>query len=479
VLSVFEKSNTEWASVDTRIWRARYEARSGDLRKALDWCFGDGGDASLGVDLAISAILLWNEQTSISEQRYQVARALRHCESMTEAPKRTAALAMSRAWSMVFARQLHVETDDAWNLAVSFAERTGDKGQYLLAIFGKALFLIVTGRFEHSASLLRDSLPIAQTGDRSLLIDAERLIASAEMRLGNLGEARAKLERLAEELARGAPSTGITRFQLQRYVGIHSDLANLTWMTGQPERALAMTEEIILKAGHMGQPLGQYHVLVLVAIPLAQWSGHFKSLDKYSMLLRGNIDHENLALVEPVYRFYTAVSQHARGDLSALEDMRQALNELVRDRHYAEAPRYFAVLADALVESGRFSEADEVLEAGLTLLRQTKENWFLPELLRVRANIMAGLGKRDHALAMLGRARENAIAIGARSFELRIVNDLAQTAMARGNNEEAIKFISPIYESFEDKNATEDLKRSARLLNTAKANRTGNRSIER
>jgi predicted ATPase len=242
-------------------------------------------------------------------------------------------------------------------------------------------------------------------------------------------------------------------------------------MTGQPERALAMTEEIILKAGQMGQPLGQYHVLVLVAIPLAQWSGHFKSLDKYSMLLRGNIDHENLALVEPVYRFYTAVSQHARGDLSALEDMRRALNELVRDRYYAEAPRYFAVLADALVESSRFSEADEVLEAGLTLLRQTKENWFLPELLRVKANTMAGLGERDHALAMLGSARENAVAIGARSFELRIVNDMSKILIAEGANEDVVQLLTPIYESFEDKSATEDLKRSARLLAAARANR--------
>jgi hypothetical protein len=43
-------------AVDYRVWRARYGARTGDMRKALDWCFGDEGDATIGVELAISAI---------------------------------------------------------------------------------------------------------------------------------------------------------------------------------------------------------------------------------------------------------------------------------------------------------------------------------------------------------------------------------------------------------------------------------------
>lgn len=71
VLSVFEKSEPEWARVDHRVWRARYEARTGDLRKALDWSFSEGGDASLGVDLVIFAIRLWEEQSTIYERLFQ------------------------------------------------------------------------------------------------------------------------------------------------------------------------------------------------------------------------------------------------------------------------------------------------------------------------------------------------------------------------------------------------------------------------
>jgi hypothetical protein len=105
------------------------------------------------------------------------------------------------------------------------------------------------------------------------------------------------------------------------------------------------------------------------------------------------------------------------------------------------------------------------------LQRQSKENWCLPELLRVKAQTIAALGERDVARAMLRTARENALTIGARTLELRIVNDMTQMAIAEGNNEEAVELLVPVYESFGDATATEDLKISARLLTAAGANR--------
>ena len=121
VLSALEASEAEWAWVDNSVWRARYEARTADLRKALDWCFSDTGDASLGVDLAIAGIRLWNEQSSLFEQLSQVERALNHCASMKDALQETATLAESRAWCMAFGGSFHAATDDAWDSALDFA----------------------------------------------------------------------------------------------------------------------------------------------------------------------------------------------------------------------------------------------------------------------------------------------------------------------------------------------------------------------
>jgi predicted ATPase len=231
-----------------------------------------------------------------------------------------------------------------------------------------------------------------------------------------------------------------------------------------------MAEEMVLKTGQIGQLMGQSNILALVAMPLTLWSGEINSLERYSSILRGNLDRENIALWEPVHRFYASVGRHARGDLNALEDMRSAVDELVRDGFLVRTPMYLGVLAEALLERGRSADADEAVEFAFTLQRESKENWCLPELLRVKAQTMATLGERDHARATLDRARENALAIGARSLELRIVNDMAKMAIDEGNSKEAVELLVPVYASFEERTATEDLKRSARLLTAAGAN---------
>jgi predicted ATPase len=188
-------------------------------------------------------------------------------------------------------------------------------------------------------------------------------------------------------------------------------------------------------------------------------------------MLRGALDRENIALWEPVHQFYACVSRHARGSLNAVEGMRSAVDELVRDGFLAYIPMYLGMYAEALVSRGKCQDANEAVEYALTLQRQSKENWCLPELLRLKAKAMAALGEQEHARTMLGRARECALTIGARSFELRIVNDLAGMAITEGKNDEAVALLIPIYSSFEEKTATEDLRRSARLLTAADANR--------
>jgi len=472
MLSLFQRSESEWARIDNRLWRARYEARIADLRKALDWCFSEGGDTSLGVDLAIVGIRHWNEPSSIFEQLSQVERALSYCEAMTDGLQRTAILAESRAWCMAFGGQFQSATDAAWNSALRFAERSGDVGQQLSVKCGMSLFLVATGRHEQAISLVDEVIRIAtQAGERASLFDGERLRAMAEVRCGNLLDAHIRLERLAQELARGLPPSRHVRYQQQSHVSIHGMLAFSTWLTGRPGRALAMAEEMVLKTGQNGHLMAQSKLLALFAMPLALWSGHTKAFEQYSTILGGNLDRARITLWEPVHRFYAAASRHAGGDASAVNDMRSAIDVLVRDRFLERTPMYLGMLAGALLERDRCLDADDTVELALELQRQTKENWCLPELLRVKALTLTALGERDHARGMLSRARENAVTIGARTLELRIVNDMARMAIDANEYQEVVDLLGPLYESFEDTGATEDLRTSACMLAAARAER--------
>jgi tetratricopeptide (TPR) repeat protein len=336
-------------------------------------------------------------------------------------------------------------------------------------MFGHAAFLVRTARNVQAIRQLDEFDRVAlQAGDHASLFDGERLRAFVDMHLGKLVEVRVKTEALAKKLAEGVPPSKVARYQEERYIQIHMILTFSTWLTGQPERGLAMAEKLILKTEQVRQLNGQSIALAFVAMPLALMSGQIDTLERFSMALQRNLDLENAAYWRPVHRFYAAVIRYEREGLAHIDDLRLAVDELLQDGLQVRAPMYLGVLAKALLEAGKLEKANDVIESALSLQRQSKENWCLPELLRLKALTIAALGEREQARTALGRALECAITIGASSLELRIVNDLADMAIANGNNDEAVELLAHLYESFEESSATEDLKKAARLLSSAR-----------
>jgi predicted ATPase/DNA-binding winged helix-turn-helix (wHTH) protein len=470
VLSVFERAGSEWEWVDSAVWRARYEPRTGDLRKALDWCFSDVGDGELGIDIAIAATPFWNEQSSLVEQLFQVERAIGHCASFNNTAERAATLAATRAWCMAFSGQLHAATDDAWSRALSFSQLSNNSGQRLSIMCGMALFFVTTGRHERAEALLDEVIRIAvETNDPASLFDGERLRTMAECRRGKFIEAQSKLEHLANKLASGMPKSRHIRYRTQAYASIQGMLAFSTWITGRPARGLALAEETVIKAGQNGHLMGQSRILALFALPIAFWSGHLDAFQRFCIILSKTLERGQIALWGTVLRFYASLGRHTQGDLSAIDEMGMALDKLVRDRFLERTPMYFCMLAVALRERGRFGEAEIALNSAFKLLRQSKENWCLPELLRVRAQMKLERGERQLALAVLRKARRTALVFGAKSLELRVVNDMAQMAVGEGDWRRAVNLLLPLYENFESDVATEDMTKAGRLLAGAKA----------
>jgi predicted ATPase/DNA-binding winged helix-turn-helix (wHTH) protein len=438
VLATFEQSTTEWAWIESKVWRKRYESRVGDLRKALDWCFGANGDPSLGVDLAIAALRFWNEQSSIFEQLFQVGRALDRCAAIKGSELRQARLAESRGYAMTLARKPRLETDAAWSTALDFAERSGDTGRLLSVMFGKAVFLIFSGRHVECIKLLDRFMALAaEEGDRGSLHDGERLAAQANLQLGNLVPVRDALERLADDLANGVVPSRITRYQKERYVGTHSALAFSTWLTGRRMRGLAMTEELVQNLGSGDQPRGQSNVLALVALPLALWSSQIPLLKRYLPILAKNLERENIELFEPAHRFYSAFVRNSEGENHAIDVMQSAIKDLIADGILLRTPMYQGVLAEALLDLGRAREADQALKLALDLRLRTQENWYLPELLRIKARVLVHLGERGDAHQVIAEAKKRAELAGARSFKVRILVDMVQMAEADQDHDAA------------------------------------------
>jgi hypothetical protein len=305
-------------------------------------------------------------------------------------------------------------------------------------MFGKAVFLIHSGRLVECVKLLDRFKALAtEEGDRGSLYDGERLAAQANMYLGNLVPVRDTLERLAEDLAHGVAPSQTVRYQKQRYVGVHSTLAFSNWLTGRRMRGLAMTEELVQNLGSADQRRGQSNVLVRVALPLALWSGQIPLLKRYLTILAKNLEREKIDLYEPAHRFYSAFVRYSEGENHAIDVMRSAIKDQVADEILLRTPMYQGVLAEALLDLGRITDADQAMKVALDLRLQTQENWCLPELLRIKARILVHLGERGDALQVIAEAKKCAERAGARSFKARILVDMVQMAEADQDHDAA------------------------------------------
>jgi predicted ATPase/DNA-binding winged helix-turn-helix (wHTH) protein len=428
VLAVFQQAAAEWRSTDSVAWRARYGPKVGDLRKALDWCFADTGDASLGVNIAVAAIPLWNEQSSFVEQLLQVARALEQSPPGIDKAFQKAALAHARAYMMNLARAPRSETTRAWDRAVELAEQSGDLGRRLRAMFGKSVFLIYSGRNNEAVDLIHQFLAAAHAaGDRGSIHDGERLLALPEMHLGKLVQVRTKLEQLAEDLQQGVPPSRTTRYRQERSVSIHSTLTFSTWLTGHQDRAILMMDAMVSTVDAVG---GLHNIVSLVALPIAFWSDDRDRVQRYLSILERGPEGENIRLWEPVRRFYTAAAADSAEPSERISVMRAALDELVSDRILLRTPMYAGILAEALLNAGRVGEARDAVATALALCDETQELWCRPELLRIRAAVLYALGRTAEAQAVLVQAQGQALAMGAQTFALRILADLEKPQIA-------------------------------------------------
>ena len=471
ILAALERGESEWGWVDHNVWRSRYTDQVPDIRKALDWCFSEKGNISVGVALTAAAIRVWDELSLISEQRFHVERALHRFSHLTVVPSRASALATAQAWSLTLARKFNAETEHAWTTALNFAERSDDPQQRLAVMFGRAVYLIYAGRYVDTVVSMKQARKIAAATDASAIFDADRMQAIAEFCLGRVQKVQPTLERLSSELSRVAPSKAI-RYYMQRFVNVRSTLAFSTWTLGRQEDALAIAEDIVLKTGEQSQWMGRANTLALAGLPLSMWSGQIDTVKRYSALLHADLTQEGLAHWVPLDRFYRAFLRYTDGQRDAASDMKEAATELHCDGFRFQTQVYLGIAAECLLAVGKLTDGAELVDTAARITRQTKGKWYLPELFRMEASVAFAMRDTHRGEQLLQKAHAAAQRMGCVSFQLRIANDMACRSLAVGDPEAAIRVLSALPEASRCRGEkTRDWQRAARLLVSASAQR--------
>ncbi|WP_428662737.1 ATP-binding protein [Reyranella sp.] len=468
ILALFEQSEAEWGWRDSDDWTQSYLGRTADVQAAFAWAFGDPGDAALGVRLTVATIPLWFETSLIAEAQGRVEVALEHAETFRCDDLLKTKLAMSRAWSMMYARTYVAEIEKAWLTAMVFAGRAGNLAYELQALVGLAIYLMRIGRIADSIGRLEQFRAIcARRQDWSLSPEGERMLAWAKAHTGELAESLAVLEGLAATHSRVGRGSRMAGFQVDRFIGIRCYIPVIAWMSGRPDQAAAVARDAIEAAEGLGHLASQSNVLAVAGCPVAYWIGDLDALDRYTTRLLSILERETIGLWVPIQRFYAAALDDLRGNKAAISRMRGAIDEIIESRFVQRVAGCIGILAESFVREGRLDEASDAIAEAMRYEAQLGERWCRSELMRIEALVLDRAGYHERAEELLLSALDEAHVIKALSYELRIATDLAAHHARTNRSDEAMSLLSPVYRRFNEGFATRDLMAASRLLQRA------------
>jgi predicted ATPase len=147
--------------------------------------------------------------------------------------------------------------------------------------------------------------------------------------------------------------------------------------------------------------------------------------------------------------------------------LRSALDELRDMRFLLRYSSYLGTLASGLGAGGHMTEGRSAIEEALEWSERSEERWYMPELLRIKAELVGSEGSAAGARAAEDLYREAldwARRQNALSWELRAATSLAQLWAQHGRTGEADKLLSSVYGRFNEGFETSDLKTARALL---------------
>ena len=122
------------------------------------------------------------------------------------------------------------------------------------------------------------------------------------------------------------------------------------------------------------------------------------------------------------------------------------------------------MLARGLLSCGEVKDAKDTIQEALDSAAQRKERWCEPELLRIKAEVVAALGHQDDAEALLRQSLVLAQEQGALSWQLRTATSLARLLRNQGRLADAIACLKPVFGRFTEGFGTPDLISAKQLL---------------
>ena len=469
----YHPSAIEWnASPNAMLPQDEFRALD-DVRRALDWAFSSQGDTLLGITLVLTAMPAWVRLFALDECRDWVEKALAQMDRQ-HAPNDLSKMRLYEALAVttMYTRGMVPQLNFALQETLALADRLENKEYRLRALYVACCAAAYAQPASQSQPLLKQLRALArELKNAAALFSTDRLYVHALHRAGRQRAAHRHLQRLLRQKSEPNQHARFSLVTIDWLKGAQSIQANALWLRGFPEQAQRLLSPATSDVEIARNPFGVARFLVCASIPLAFYLQDYVMVQDALTKLENVLANHGLAKFHQTIRAVKGALLVQRGDPDGLALMSDPLEVLRKDPFSERYPHFLALYVQGLHAFGRSTEALRVLDAGIASSMAVGEMWYLPELLRIKAELLdTGIGAETHEavqstyLDAIDLAKEQ----GAVSLELRIVTSLACSKQPLGRSTETMALLQATYDKFTEGFDTADLRAARTLLARAK-----------
>lgn len=445
-----------------------YSQQVGDVRAALQWSFSISGDIRVGLALGVGAAPLLLNLSMLNECQHWSRKIISALDESFRGTQRELTLQASLAMSSMFARGDREEVNNSLERGIALAEALRDTEQLPHLLAGLNLFRMRLGDFAGALAAAQRYLVAANEfgGPREKIV-GEWMLGGSQHLIGNQAEARQHYESGFERAA----AAGVTRsyyFGFDHELWARIGLARTLWLRGFPDQAVAFANSGIQSARGEGHPV-TLCICLIYGTQLFQWRGDDRVAAGLIDELIAIAEKHSLAPYHACGLVRLGELLVAQGETAAgIETLRRARSILAAEGNSILFPAISCSLAEGLVRNGRSEEALDVIKAAVTDVERGAGTFELPELLRVKANVLLAVSPVDRTaaesslLTSLHCARKQS-ALG---WELRSATALFNLLADHERADTVRGMLAQIYGRYTEGFETSDLRAARVLLNS-------------
>jgi predicted ATPase/DNA-binding winged helix-turn-helix (wHTH) protein len=462
------QAEAEGNSLPQADWLRRHGRHLSNVRAGLEWAFSAGGDPHIGAALTAAAVPLWVHLSMFGECRERTELALAQLDDGSAGSTRLRMqLSAALGWSLTYSQGRARDAGSTLATTLELANRLDDKDYRLRALWGLCIDQFNNGDFLKALEFAKRFAGAAEgSADPTDSMLADRLLAVSLHFLGDQIGARRHIDRVEAslDLLVGTPRI----FPLDLRVSTHYFRARILWLQGVADQALRLVEQTIEEGRANGHALTFCSVMGQAACPIAFLAGDFDAAERYGEVLFEHTERHAIRLWRLWAGCFKAMVMAKRGDVDAGLALLQS--EIGRAGDARFLPRFLLPLGELAACLGAANEIEKGLAAVEEALERCKarhEHWYVPELLRIKGELMlkdAQLQSASLAEQCFSGALKLAEQQGAPFWELRNALSLARLWLRQDRKAEAMQVLAPIYGAFADGRQIADTREARALL---------------